>query len=168
MKKSLIVLPLASAFCLFAGCAAMSPPLVLDTVGPEVRDHAQLAKRGTLVVFTQIDPHPNNALEDDNPHYTDYYVWNQDGTKKVLYVINHHFPIADEQPTRVELPPGQYLVAATTDGYRHVKVPVVIVANRVTSVHLEGGLGVDKTRSASDKVYLPDGQIVGTRAPAQS
>jgi len=65
------------------------------------------------------------------------------------------------------LPAGTYRVVARANGYGIVTVPVVIEKNQVTTVHLEGGGSWENevARSQSDAVRLPDGRIVGWRAP---
>ena len=48
-----------------------------------------------------------------------------------------------------------------------VMVPVVIVANKVTTVHLEGGWSADEQKpDQGNAVRLPDEMVVGPRAIA--
>jgi hypothetical protein len=61
---------------------------------------------------------------------------------------------------------GPYRVAARANGYGEVIVPVVIRANQVTTVHLEGSPAWPNGRelTKSDPVRLPDGEMAGWRA----
>jgi hypothetical protein len=61
---------------------------------------------------------------------------------------------------------GAYLVAARANGYGKVIVPVVIRANQVTRVHLEGSPAWPNGRelAKSNPVLLPGGEIAGWRA----
>jgi hypothetical protein len=70
------------------------------------------------------------------------------------------------EATRVQLPPGKYRVAASSNGYGTVIVPVVIAANRTTAVHLDGSSSwaSNAALNGANSVRLPDGEIVGLRA----
>ena len=166
--KTLPILLLLVSIAVLAGCADAASPLVLDPVGPEVRHPVQTASQGTLVVFSGVTVSQHSDPTNDYRQYTDYEIWSPDGSKRLQLVGNHRLPFTDDEPIPVQLQPGRYLVKAMANSYSSVTVPVLIVANRVTTLHLDGGVEVDKTRSSPDKVYLPDGEVVGSRAPAQS
>jgi hypothetical protein len=69
-------------------------------------------------------------------------------------------------PKRVQLPVGTYCVIARANGYGVVTVPVIIRADQVTTVHLEGSPSWQNLSqlSRSNSVRLPDGAIAGWRA----
>ena len=71
-----------------------------------------------------------------------------------------------EGPKRVQLPVGTYRVVARANGYGVVTVPVIIRADQVTTVHLEGGPSWQNRSQLgqSNPVRLPDGEIAGWRA----
>ena len=66
----------------------------------------------------------------------------------------------------VALPPGKYNVVARANGYGYVTVPVMILAQQNTILHLEGG-GFWPNESAfnhTNAVLLPDGVVIGWKA----
>jgi hypothetical protein len=168
MKNSTIYLSLVSV-TLLAGCATAAPSSVmLDAVGPEVHSHTRVAAQGTLMVFSGVNVHQNSDPTNDYRQYSDYEIWSQDGGKRIQLVSNHRLPFTDDEPTPVKLLPGRYVIKAMANSYNSVTVPVLIVADRMTTLHLDGGVKVDKTHSSPDNVYLPNGEIVGSRAPEKS
>jgi hypothetical protein len=96
--------------------------------------------------------------------YTDYKILSADG--KPLQPVHNDNGTLIEAPKRVQLPVGTYRVAARANGYGEVIVPVVIRADQVTRVHLEGSPAWTNGRelSKSNPVRLPDGEIAGWRA----
>ena len=54
-------------------------------------------------------------------------------------------------------------MVARANGYGTVTVAVVVAANRVTTVHLEGGSSDETADNQNDTVRLPDGNMVGWR-----
>lgn len=121
------------------------------------------------MVFSAYDVHaPSMGDFDDIQRHTDYKVFSEAG--KLLEVVHNHPIRSGEEPAQVDLPPGTYRVVANANGYGLVTVPVVIKANQVTTVHLEGG-GSWPNEAAftqANSVRLPDGQIVGWRAAESS
>ena len=150
--------------------AFAAPALVLDPVGPETHTHNSTAPaEGTLMVFSGVEVHQSSDPTNDYRQYSDYEIWSADGAKRVQLVRNHQLPFTDDKPAPVKLAAGRYLVKARGNFY-NVSVPVVIGKYRVTTVHLDGkqGPGLDKAHASPDLVYLPDGSVVGPRAPAES
>ena len=79
--------------------------------------------------------------------------------------MENHDTSIDEDPQKVELPPGTYTVKAWSDNDGLVTVPVIIKVARTTNVHLEEGRASDKEAINSSKaVKTPTGQIVGWKA----
>ena len=123
---------------------------------------------GTLEVFSAFDSH---AHFNDLPylrHYTDYKITSADGT--LQQTVHNNNGLLVEAPKSLELPVGSYQVVAHANGYGLVTVPVVIQANQVTTVHLEGGASWPNhaVLLGSNPVRLPDGEIAGWRANTEA
>ena len=151
---------------LLAGCVSQPHGLVLDPIGPPGPQSASTGTHGTLVVFSAYDPH---ADFNDLPylhHYTDYKILSAEG--KLRQSVHNSNGLSLDGPKRVELPVGTYRVEAHANGYGSVTVPVVIRANQVTTVHLEGSVSWPNNAALarSNPVRLPDGEIAGWRATA--
>jgi hypothetical protein len=134
----LIAASLLVAAALVAGCAWRPHGLVLDPIGPPDSQSAGAGSNGTLVVFSAFDPH---AHFNDLPylrHYTDYKITYQDG--KLVQTVHNATATSLEGPKRLQLPVGAYRIVARANGYGVVTVPVIIRADQVTTVHLEGGV----------------------------
>ena len=163
--KLLIPASLLVAAALLAGCVSQQRGLVLDPIGPSDSPLAGAGSNGTLVVFSAFDPH---ADFNDLPylrHYTDYKITCHDG--KLVQTVHNDDRTRLEGPKRVQLPVGAYCVVARANGYGVVTVPVIIRADRVTTVHLEGSSSWQNRSqlSQSNPVRLPGGEIAGWRAP---
>jgi hypothetical protein len=146
---------------LFASCAS-APTIVHDSVGPAVV-RANNADLGSLMVYSATAW--TTGDDEDSPgrlRHTDYDINAPDG-KLFGHVTN-----ADEEPSRVSLPSGNYSVVAQSDTARTVVVPVVIRTGRTTVVHLEREKDWDIARDVGnvDLVRLPNGQPIGFRAGA--
>jgi hypothetical protein len=164
--KLIIPASLLVAAAWVAGCVSQQRGLVLDPIGPPDSQSAAAGSNGTLVVFSAFDPH---ADFNDLPylrHYTDYKITYQDG--KLVQTVHNDDRNQLEGPKRVQLPVGAYCVVARANGYGVVTVPVIIRANQVTTVHLEGSPSWQNRSqlSQSNPVRLPDGEIAGWRAPS--
>jgi len=151
---------------LAAGCISQPHGLVLDPIGPPSPRSAWAGSNGTLVVFSAFDPH---ADFNDLPylrHYTSYKIISQNG--KLTQTIHNDNGTLLAGPQKVELPVGAYCVIARANGYGVVTAPVIIQANQVTMVHLEGSPAWrnGSQLSQSNSVRLPDGEIAGWRAPS--
>jgi hypothetical protein len=70
-------------------------------------------------------------------HDTDYKVAYQDG--KLAQSVHNANGTLLEGPKRVRLSEGAYCVVARAKGSGVLTVPVIIRADQVTTVHLEGG-----------------------------
>ena len=164
--KRLIPAVLLIAAALVAGCVSQPHGLVLDPIGPPSPRSAGAGSNGTLVVFSAFDPH---ADFNDLPylrHYTSYKIISQNG--KLTQTIHNDNGTLLAGPQKVELPVGAYCVIARANGYGVVTAPVIIQANQVTMVHLEGSPAWQNGSqlSQSNPVRLPDGEIAGWRAPS--
>lgn len=164
-----------AAATLLSGCAG-TPRMTLDTVGPApTQATAIMAAKGSLVVFSDTE----TVYDSDLParrsfeHWTpSSYTWQYSGYKifsadgKFIKFVKNNSETTLLHPQQVDLPAGKYCVAADSQGYGRIAVPVVISASKVTVVHLDatgfqpGEYGLDQTNT----VQLPDGRIVGWRA----
>lgn len=135
---------------------------VLPAVGPRPIGEYQETSVGYLKVFSRTE----QAEWGDNTYYyphTAYRILNASGT--TIRQIENHDSSTDERPTRVELPPGTYIVKAWSDNDGLVTVPVIVKLGQTTSVHLEKDRESDKDIFDSSKaVKTPSGQIVGWKA----
>lgn len=146
---------------LLTGCAS-APPLVLDRVGPSKERASVTSNEGNLVVYSAWSPHMNMADPDTQLH-SDYTILSSDGAV-FREVSNWHSKILPE-PAFISLPAGRYTVEADSAGHGKVQVPVLIVAHRTTTVHLDGEPGHGfRGVAESELVSLPNGDVVGWRS----
>ena len=165
--RSALVILLATT--LIAGCASADHGLTLSPVGPATVQATVPDDKGTLVVYSAYDV--TAATQGDyehRRHYSDYKILSAEG--KLLQVVHNDSNTVLREAAQVKLPPGSYQVVAHANGYGLVTVPVVIEKSRSTTVHLEGGGSWENeiARNQADAVRLPDGRIVGWRAPEES
>ena len=166
--KALISASLLVVAALGAGCVSQPRGLVLDPIGPPDSQSPGVGTNGTLVVFSAFDTHADFNDLPYSRHYTDYKITYHDG--KLVQTVHNGNANPSESPRMVQLPVGAYCVVARANGYGVVTVPVIIRANQVTTVHLEGS-GAWQNRSqlsGSNPVRLPDGEIAGWRASPDS
>jgi hypothetical protein len=158
---------IVAAGVLLAGCSTGRSGITLDTVGPvPVQPAAISSTNGTLVVYSAYEVNADfNSRDPYRPEYSDYRILTTDG--KPLQKVHNNSGTILQDPVPVELPAGKYCVIARANGYGHVTVPIIIEARQSTILHLEGGVSwPDKSiLGQTNAVRLPDGQIVGWRAP---
>jgi hypothetical protein len=164
--KLIMAANLLAVATLVAGCVSQPHGLVLDAIGPPSPQLPGSGSNGTLMVFSAFDAH---ADFNDLPylrHYTSYKIISQIG--KLTWIIHNDNGTLLGGPQKVELPVGAYCVIARANGYGVVTAPVIIQANQVTMVHLEGSPAWrnGSQLSQSNPVRLPDGEIAGWRAPS--
>ena len=150
-----------------AGCASSSRRTELPPVGPTTSSRATFASNpyGLLEVHSATEANDDGGVLYQLP--SSYTIHAPDG-KRVMSVVNHVGP-NDSSPMAVQLPAGSYHVFAQSMRYGQVKVPVVISANRLTQVYLDGtdwpnAQGVPD----AELVRLPDGRVVGRKASPDS
>ncbi|HUA39911.1 MAG TPA: hypothetical protein VMA35_16065 [Candidatus Sulfopaludibacter sp.] len=166
-----IAAPLIAAFVIFlAGCATGSCGLALDTVGPMPAQTAMVnPTNGTLVVYSAFAMNADfNSRDPYRPEYSDYKIFTTNG--ELLRQVHNDSGTVLQDPATVELPTGGYRVVARANGYGRLMIPIIIEAKRTTVLHLEGG-GAWPDKSVfnqTNAVRLPDGRIVGWRAPGNS
>jgi hypothetical protein len=163
-----IAASIVAAAILTAGCAFHSSKMVLDPIGPPPLAPAPTGSTGALVVFSAFE----QGAEFNSPRYrrqySDYKLLSTDG--RLVQTIRNDAGELIEGPKRVEVPVGTYHIIARANSYGQVSVPIVIRANQVTTVHLEGSPSWPNGRqlAGSNPVRLPDGNIAGWRAGADT
>jgi hypothetical protein len=148
---------------LLLGCTTGKSGLVLDPVGPPTTPAALVPVRtGTLTVYSAFKVNADfDSIDPDRAEYSNYRIYSPDG--KLLERVQNDNGSNFGSPAAVTLAPGKYRVVAHANGYGTVTVPVVIDANHVTTVHLNGGSSDETADNQNDTVRLPDGNVVGWR-----
>jgi hypothetical protein len=147
---------------LLAGCAS-APTLVHDAAGPNLAGRQD--RNGLLTVYSATAW----MSDADGPtllSHTDYKIEEADGT--LFQTVRN----GDEaEPARVLLPEGRYVVEAQSDTSGSVRVPVVIKAGLITTLHLEREKDWKEAPVENGRVNLvrlPNGQPIGIRAQSGS
>jgi len=147
----------------------MKDELVLDTAGPMPGQTATASSGpGTLVVYSAYKVNADfNNLNPNRPEHSDYRILNADG-KSFKWI--HNVTDVLQNPVSVELPGGKYFVVARSNGYGIVTIPVIIVSQQNTILHLDGNDSwPDKSAfNQTNSVCLPDGEIVGWKSASGS
>ncbi len=167
MKTRLAAVFFAGAV-LLSGCATHQPSVVLAPVGPSPPQPAPGGPKGTLVVYSAYDPNSDFNDTEYLRQYTDYRILSEEG--KLLQTVHNSNGFVVEGPAEVELPAGKYRIIAQANGYKkNVIVPVVVLADRLTTVHLEGEAAwpANAALLQSNPVRLPNGEIVGWPASTE-
>lgn len=126
---------LLGALTLLSGCATDQKITQLPMVTPDSGRVPGEKAPGYLIVYTATE----NPINTDTgmmyyPH-TGYSIYDTGG-HRVRSVANH-ITTDDENPSRVPLPPGTYVVRADSEMDGTVNVPVQIRGLRTTVVNLE-------------------------------
>jgi hypothetical protein len=149
------------ASLLLAACASPQPTAIRDTVGPQ--PPGLRPQVGFLQVYSATEQHSDGDNTYRYPH-TGYEICANDG--RPFKQVRNAITTSDETPERVTLPKGRYIIAALSETFGPVRVPVVIRTGSTTEVHLERQK--DWTAPAlarqSDFVRLPNGQPIGFRS----
>jgi hypothetical protein len=162
--KLLLAASVVAGSALLSGCASPGLRLVLDPVGPPPVASVGTGSTGMLMVHSAFE----QGAEFNGPYYrrryTDYKILSADG--KLLQAVHNDSGTLMETPRRAQLPVGKYRVIARANGYGEVIVPVVVRANQVTRVHLEGSAAWANSQelAKANPVRLPGGEIAGWRA----
>jgi hypothetical protein len=166
--KMLRVTTIAAWIAFVWGCASPGPSLVLDPVGPPPFASSGAGSTGTLMVYSAFEQGADFNSPYYRQQYTDYKILSTDG--KLLQAVHNDTGTILEAPKRIQLPVGTYRILAQANGYRRVMVPVVIRPQQLTTVHLEGSPAWPDRRelAKSNPVRLPDGEIAGWRASADT
>jgi len=148
---------LLAASLLLASCASVSPVILHDTVGPALA-LANQEQNGSLRVYTATAW----MSDGDGPlvlGYTNYKI--EAGDDSLVQPVSN----GGDEPARVSLPKGIYVVEAESESSGTVRVPVLIETDKTTEIYLEREkdwkpLGIP----SADLVRLPNGQAIGFRA----
>lgn len=151
----------STAVLFVTGCASL-PPVTLLPVGPKWPEVAASRPQGGLMVYSALET--GGAGSDTDQSYHTAYTLHFENGQPQRRIANRETNSSTE-PQMVMLDPGRYSVTARASGRRQVIVPVVIEANKTTTVHLDGSEPLGIRRGArSDFVSFADGAIVGWRA----
>ncbi len=166
------------------GCTSGPGVVALAPVGPAATETARQSKEGTLQVYSariaaDVDVNRQEFFWNNDfgrndflyePAHTDYTIYGSDD--KVVKRVRNARDWEDGTPALVKLPPGDYEVDARAEAYAgstiEVKVPVVIEAGHETAVHLGGDWRPHGHYKRTELVRLPNGEMVGWRAPEQA
>src|SRR4051812_32080329 len=133
-------------------CGCASEPLTLDPIGPSVPKASRFLEGGTLQVYSALTERNDSRIKYNYPQ--NYFVFTPERTL-VKAVVNSQ--LLSEEPARVNLPGGKYLVKAPSDGFGWVYVPVSIKGGAITEVHLDRRWRLKDVANATNLVRLPDG-----------
>lgn len=135
-KSSLLLYSgLLASMALVSGCATDLKVTQLPPVGPDSGRIPGVKTPGYLIVYTATeDPVNTDGGVVYYPH-TGYTIFNASGAR--VRSVSNHISSDDESPTRVSLPPGNYVVRAESEIDGAVTVPVLIKGMRTTVVNLE-------------------------------
>lgn len=134
LPLTLSVSVILTALATMTGCASNQKVTLLAPVGPDSGRVPGTKTPGYLVVYTDTE----SPIINDSPMYyphTGYKIFDARGSY-VRYVQNH-ISSSDESPSRVTLPPGNYIIRGQSEIDGDVAVPVLIKGLRTTVVNLE-------------------------------
>jgi hypothetical protein len=135
LQKFAICLWIAAIAVVCGGCAGSQQVTVLHTVGPAPSvAKVRMRTLGNLVVYTAVEVPPISSDTLFYPH-TAYAINDSHGA--FLRGVRNHIGSWDEQPERVSLPPGRYLISAESELQGDVKVPIIIRPAKTTVVNLQ-------------------------------
>jgi len=125
----------AAVAAISGGCAGNEQVTVLQTVGPALSGAGMQSRtEGNLVVYTAVKVPPISSDTLFYPHKS-YALYDSRGT--FLRWVRNHIGPWDEQPERVSLPSGRYMITAESELQGIVKVPIIIRAAKTTVVNLQ-------------------------------
>ena len=108
---------------------------MLQTVGPAPSlEKMRMRAAGSLIVYTAVELPSISSDTLFYPH-TAYAIYDNHGA--FLRGVRNHIGAWDEQPERVSLLPGNYLISAESELDGDVKVPVIIRSAKTTVVNLQ-------------------------------
>lgn len=132
---------------------------MLPGVGPITSNKTRNAGAGSLQVFTALTERNDSGIK--YLYHQNYFIYQTNNL--VTSVVNS--ALMSEQPSVVDLPPGEYVVRAPSDGFGWVQVPVMIKAGALTEVHLDRRWRPKDFRSATNLATMPDGSPIGIKPP---
>jgi len=146
-----------------ASCSNSPAGVYLPTVGPEPPSSPD-SQKGVLIVYSE--------LERVTPPFDEFELRRSafdvisETRNDVQHIANNQ---ESDEPVRLYLAPGRYVVAASTRKFGVVKVPVIIATDNSTLVHLDGSkLANAEQHSGEQIVRLPNGAAVGWAASSNA
>jgi hypothetical protein len=146
--KTTGLLLLLSCFLLQEKTAASATPTTMEPTAPGQDGRVSF---GCLKVFSATQ---ESQWGEGSYYYlhTGYRIYDSAGTA-VKWVENHNTSI-DEDPQRVELEPGKYIIWAQSDKNGYVKMSVIIKPGRSTLVDLESGCNSDGHEGCPKNLFV--------------
>jgi hypothetical protein len=161
--KTLQMIWTAVGVAALVGCAATSPTVVTQPVGPDLAQPRinVSAGQGRLVVYTARDVGIGDPVA-YFPTHSAYRIFKEDGA--LVRRVDNRSSTFDQQPLTVTLPVGSYKIKGRATNTGEVLVPVVVAENKTTVVDLEGNtLPQHAPTGAGQWIRLPDGKVIGMR-----
>lgn len=152
-------LAMASAM-LWSSCS--TGPTKLSAAGPWPPGGNTGSGTGYLVVYSGTEAR-HVGKEAVYYLHTPYTIRKPDG--QPFKRVRNHLDDMDQSAERVTLPAGRYEVAAYSENYGNVEVPVVIEPSKTTMLHLDRRWKPEHhAYKDADLVFMPNGDAVGWRA----
>jgi len=151
---------LIGLLALLCGCETQRL-IVIDAVGPAHAMSAPAPRAGTLIVYSVLES--ASVEQSEYPVHSPYTLLTDEG-RLLLHVGNRTGAFA-ANPQALSLAAGRYRVRALAPGGGEVIVPVIIESDQTTVVRLDGSALAQRSAESATLVRLPDGQVVGYRAP---
>lgn len=127
---------------------------------PELGHHGP--PTGYLMVYSATEEKQNGENTYAYPH-SSYEILTADG--KHLQRVSNSLSINDEQPEKVELPPGTYKVKAWSENDGLVMSTIIIKGGQTTTVDLDSNnSGKGKYLGSAEAVKTPSGSVIGYKA----
>ncbi len=154
--------------CAFVVASAGGAPPAIDVVGPAHPERRLSLPPGSGTLRVYSDTYKIAAARGGSvasfPH-TGFVLLSQDG--RVLNHVENNNGTGAESPVPVVLAPGRYAARARSTHYGELLIPVEIAAGKATLVYLtSAGMPATAAAGADALVRLPNGHVVGVRAPA--
>jgi hypothetical protein len=162
--KSAFPASLLCAVAILSGCVSSPRGMVLDPVGPPVLPVRTAPDHGSLVVFSAYVSGAVPNVPDEIKQHSDFDLQTADG--RLLQTVHNLSGAFGQDPLRVDLPAGHYIIVAPSNRYGLVTVPVLIASHQTTTLHLEGDASWPNQEAfnSSNSVRLSDGEIVGWKS----
>jgi hypothetical protein len=128
-------LTIVGGLCCFglASCASSPAVQVLPAAGPDSVSAAMAPPTGALIVYSRQEEVNDGGVL--SYPYSSYEIRSSEGAP--LRSVRNHLGLTDQEPERLDLPEGRYLVRVECAGVGRVTVPVIVVRRKTTIVRLD-------------------------------
>lgn len=150
--KFLFCLGLVLALCL--SCSTNRNKTVREPSGAGIDE----GNYGSLRVYSATEPVYVDSVE--YKVHTPYTILNENG--QLVDQVTNRLTETSEEPVRVKLPAGSYIVTALSDLAGLISFRVNVEANLSSSVHIDGSWKMpDQLETQTQMIELPNGDIIG-------